>query len=722
MNIKLRNAVKAATFVAGIAGMLGTTVAHADALVELDTSMWDNSAEYTSDVFSRGKVGDNNLDTINASSAWARGFTGQGAKIMIIDSGINIGHSEFAGSITETKCFIRRCSGRRGGGIADKVGHGTLMASIAAGNWDGTGNGTSGVAYNADLAIAKITNRNSASDVGMRKAIKWGASIDATVANISSNTRYRGRYGNWKMMDDGSFYNADKRFKRNYYTGRRATGFYRGLNPKKWAKALGDSEMVIVVSSGNSGLAYPENPATIATATKDDGTLWLGGQMLIAGAWDVENNRSAGYSNKAGHLCQYKNQVGGTCLDTYRISDYYIMAPGQAFGAGKRGDSYVLGTGTSEAAATVSGAVAIVHSQWPHMKGSNIVKLLTQTANRDIPGYNKEEHGMGLLDLERATRPIGEIGIPTEGRKGTVPLSGSISVTGGSAELASSLSSVMTVDEYGRDFYVDMSAGVQAKKTPKVAFNPHTRANFYSGYNPYDNINTYQFDNKLGFGADNEYDMRVAMNEEIGSGTLMELGHTLALNDSASVRVGMGFMNEEGQYMDQSLGGAFGEIDDSTTSFVNVSGKYDLSSITKGFSAFGSAWVGETEADMQTQGIVTNVSDTQSYSWNVGLDYTLNDKYDNSHSFGSTFSQPVTISRSEVDIAVASGFNADGSTYYERSTVDMAPDANQYNIGTYYKFGNESHSLTAYAEHEMNYLNQADVTNNVVGASYAWTF
>lgn len=71
MNIKLRNAVKAATFVAGIAGMLGTTVAHADALVELDTSMWDNSAEYTSDVFSRGKVGDNNLDTINASSAWA---------------------------------------------------------------------------------------------------------------------------------------------------------------------------------------------------------------------------------------------------------------------------------------------------------------------------------------------------------------------------------------------------------------------------------------------------------------------------------------------------------------------------------------------------------------------------------------------------------------------------------------------------------------------------
>ena len=60
---------------------------------------------------------------------------------------------------------------------------------------------------------------------------------------------------------------SDKRFKRNYYTGRRATGFYRGLNPKKWAKALGDSEMVIVVSSGNSGLAYPENPATIATAT-----------------------------------------------------------------------------------------------------------------------------------------------------------------------------------------------------------------------------------------------------------------------------------------------------------------------------------------------------------------------------------------------------------------------------------------------------------------------
>lgn len=156
----------------------------------------------------------------------------------------------------------------------------------------------------------------------------------------------------------------------------------------------------------------------MAYATRPDGSLYLNGQMLVVGAYDISTNTIASYSNKAGHLCQGFNIVNGSCADTYRMSDFYMLAPGNAFSASKSGtEAYTISTGTSEAAAVVSGAVAIVHQQWPQMTGANIVKLLTATANKNLVNYDKDVMGAGLLDLEAATRPYGVVGIPTSGRK-----------------------------------------------------------------------------------------------------------------------------------------------------------------------------------------------------------------------------------------------------------------------------------------------------------------
>jgi subtilisin family serine protease len=106
------------------------------------------TAEYTADGISAGKGNDDYLRVINASSAWSRGYTGLGSKILIIDSGINANHSEFLNSITDTKDFAKSAVG-----ITDKVGHGTSMASIAAANWNGTG--VAGVAPDAMLLSLK---------------------------------------------------------------------------------------------------------------------------------------------------------------------------------------------------------------------------------------------------------------------------------------------------------------------------------------------------------------------------------------------------------------------------------------------------------------------------------------------------------------------------------------------------------------------------------------
>ena len=654
------------------------------------------TAEYTADGIGAGKSNDDYLRVVNASSAWSRGYTGLGSKILIIDSGINAKHSEFLNSITDTKDFVKSKVG-----ITDNVGHGTRMASIAAANWDGVG--VAGVAPDAMLAIAKVTDTTSYGFSQARQAIAWGVTIGADVANISANSVYdNASRKTFYQLNDGSWANSSAAYKTNYYTGKRATGFYNNEDPKAWAAALGSSEMVIVNSAGNSGLRYPQNPAPMAYATRPDGSLYLNGQMLVVGAYDINSNSIASYSNQAGHLCQGFNIVAGTCNDKYRMSDFYILAPGNAFSAGKTGtDVYNISTGTSEAAAVVSGAVAIIHQQWPQMTGSNIVKLLTATANKDLVNYDKDVMGAGLLDLEKATRPYGVVGIPTTGRK--VALGGGFSTsTSGGLSSVGALSSVMVTDEFGRDYYVNMASTANTKRATGT-FNPISKANFYEDYNPYNKLNYYTNGGKVALG---QYDVRMSMNEFTQTG-LVESGYTTKFNDKTNYRVGFGVLNERNAWMGNQISGMMGEVGGSYTQFMNFTGAYNLN---KNLSLFGSAWVGYTQANLQTSGLITNVGATQSYSWSMGVDYTKE-----KHSFGTTVSQPVTVSKGTVDVSVPIGWTANGDIAYDRSRVNISPTAMQYDMGVYYKYKTKNLNLITYGEHQTNYLNQAGVTNQQFG-------
>ena len=566
-------------------------------------------SEFYADSISRGKTNDNYLDAINAEYAWARGFTGLGSKIVIIDSGINTGHDEFSGSITDTKSFLRRSRT----GITDRVGHGTGLASIAAGNRDGVG--IVGVAFDADIAVAKVTDNKRIGFSQVRKAVTWAGDIGADVANISANGRYSRMYKrNWKQTEDGAWYNDHKRYVKNFYNGRRSTGFYGGESPTRWKKALnGNTDLVIVNSAGNGGMAFPMNPAPMAIATNKDGSLALNGQMLIVGAYDLNSNNIARYSNRAGHICQGKNldMKAGTCNDEYRISDFYILAPGNAFTASKRGDLYNMQTGTSQAAAVVSGAVAVVKQAWPHMTAAETVTLLTTTASKDIAGYNPEVHGSGLLDLEKATRPVGEVALPTSSSRydSKVALGGAF--VGVSAALdGDSLSQVMVTDDLGRDYYVDLAQTAQAKKRRSVEFNPITKANFYGEYNPYNQFNNYTKSNKVSFAMDrNEttfMDMKMDFNEDTQVANF-EMGHTTKLTDNANYRIGFGVMNEQEAFMGNQMSGMFGSVDQSVTNYMNVGGNYALNDRV---TAFGNFYAGYTGTSMETTGIITAVSGT----------------------------------------------------------------------------------------------------------------
>ena len=656
----------------------------------LDLSPY-NTAEYTANTISVGKTNDDFLRVINANYAWARGYTGKGSIVLVIDTGINANHKEFAGSIGYTKTFVPTTVG-----ITDKVGHGSGLAGIIAANWDGVG--MAGVAPDATLAIAKVTDTTAYNFSAARSALEWGNSIGAVVANISANTTYDVTYmKNWTKLNDGTWYNKDSRY----------GGWYFGAeNPYTWAKSLGP-EMVLVNSAGNNGYAYPQQPGTLATATDSNGNLILGGRVIIVGAWDITTNSIAGYSNKAGHICHSLN-TNGSCADKYRVSDFYIMAPGNMFTAAKTGDLYNIQTGTSQAAAVVTGSVAVINQMWPYMKGENIVKLLMTTANKNIAGYNVNVHGQGLLDLEKATRPVGVMTIPTTGRTGTTVVAGGFTTntSGGLSALSTKLSSVVVLDEFGRDYRMDLSKAADAKQA-RADWNPITKADFYDSYNPYNKLNYYTFSGTVPSG---DYDMKVSLNDYTGT-MLMNVGKTTKVNDNLKYRVGFGLMNERNAWMGNSVGGMFGQAGDSYTQFTNISGTYGLN---KNVSVFGSMWMGYTNANMTQTGLVTNLGDTQSYSWNMGLDYTKD-----GHSFGATVSQPVTVYKGTVDVTLPVGMSAEGVVQYSKETVSIASTVNEYDFGAYYKYRAVGTNFIAYGEHQMNYLNQANVANNVVGVALA---
>ena len=404
---------------------------------------------------------------INQGAALARGLNGAGSTILIMDTGIDVNHPEFAGKIKYSVDYTNT-------GIQDKVGHGTHVAGIAAAKLDSVG--MYGVAPGADLAVAKITNTTSTNYANAQKALAWAQQYqDIVVANLSSSTNYDATFlkGVTKLAD-GTYYNA------TYFNALKARGYtnayYNGESPDAWAKVLGP-EMVLVIAAGNQNNAFVSNPGIFATTTDANGNLLLGGRVIIAGNYNTTTNQVNGAL--AGTMCRMV--VNNLCTDRYRASDFYLLAPGVAIDSTYLGGTYRSMSGTSMAAPAISGAAAVVHQLWPYMKGDQIVQLLLKTANKNLPNYNVATHGQGLLDLDRATQPVGTLSISTTGRTGTAkPVSGALAVNGLSSSVTAKLASVSAVDEYQRDYQINMSGMTTNRMIEPVSYVPHAMGQGWS--------------------------------------------------------------------------------------------------------------------------------------------------------------------------------------------------------------------------------------------------
>jgi len=298
------------------------------------------------------------LPIVKASSLYARGGTGQGVRVALIDSGLNLELPEFNGRVYDPGYdFVRQQPG-----TVDVKGHGTQMAGILAANKNDQG--MHGIAFNAQLIPMRFGDDKEPFYFDSEIAQAWDLAYSKG-ARIFSN----------------SWANPIEANTNEVPIYERLMGDSLAVAKKRVADGA-----VFVFSTGNEvkrePLAEPGLPALVPELEKG----WIAVMALKNDGTAI--NLKSNYCGLAARWC--------------------IAVPGGDGGAGllttQKDGSYGPTAGTSPAAALVSGALAALQSRFPDMTPQQIRERLLSTANRTGIYANSEAYGRGLMDLDAASR------------------------------------------------------------------------------------------------------------------------------------------------------------------------------------------------------------------------------------------------------------------------------------------------------------------------------
>ena len=291
------------------------------------------------------------LAKIGAPEAWAHS-TGQGVRVGIVDTGVDLNHEDLAGRVVESVS----CVGAAGdqakcqGSAQDDQGHGTHVAGIIAATKDND-LGIAGVAPNAQLVVAKaLSAAGAGTEEDINAAIKWAVDHGAKVVNLS--------------LGDPNF----------VITSLLGTGMREGIE-YAWSKGA-----VPVVASGNSNLLG------LGLGSPNYGDL----NAIVVGATGP-NDEVAEYSSPIGSA-KWGILAPGGAGDGNPAHDIY-----STFWKAGNSNAYEALAGTSMAAPHVAGAVALLLAEG--LTPEQAVERLIGTSDPKVTCDNCK----GRLDLAKAS-------------------------------------------------------------------------------------------------------------------------------------------------------------------------------------------------------------------------------------------------------------------------------------------------------------------------------
>jgi thermitase len=276
---------------------------------------------------------------INSPAAWEITTGNPEVIIAVLDTGVDLAHSEFQGRLVPGFNYIS------GGEPQDDQGHGTHVAGIAA----ATGNnaeGVAGMAWQVKIMPVKVLDASgSGSHAGIAAGMTWAVDHGARIINLSLG-------GTQATL---TLQNAVQ-----YVTGKGA---------------------LIVASAGNCGdpLTYYRNNCTVQNQPVYPAAYGEVFAVAATTSWDG--------------IASYSNQ--GSYVD--------IAAPGDAILSTRLNGGYTPGSGTSQAAPFVAGLAALLWSMDSNLSAHEIEEVIESTAvDKGLAGFDIA-FGHGRIDAFSAT-------------------------------------------------------------------------------------------------------------------------------------------------------------------------------------------------------------------------------------------------------------------------------------------------------------------------------
>lgn len=659
--------------------------------------------------------GTGTLAQINASAAYARGYTGSGVTVAVLDTGVDLTHQELDGVfLGGGKDFVRDDDDPD----SEQLGHGTQVSGIVAAKKNNSQ--LHGVAYDSRILPLKVFGRSGSGRTlitGVDDAIAYTTAQNIPILNNS-----------WGLS--AITHNITT------ITSEFDLATRIGSNTLRNLKEAAKNKQILVFSTGNQG---SDNPSPEAAAplffTGNDKKL---GELWIAVAAVNSSNELLGNSNRCGkamHWCLVAPGIGTSATDP--------SSNGSAL-------EYSPVAGTSFAAPHVAGAAAILKSAFPHLTHEQIIDILLKTA-KDLGAVGVDaQFGHGLLDLEAATRPgdITVVPLSQELSGSSAPLETSRieapSATGDA--LLASQNSLQFFDQWQRGFdlgfsrltttktrlhaedhltlfgpkasnIIDLGNGESFSLTHHPATSRssaydsaslrlrfgdhhldsiyHTPAayawqstlmpelHFANGYHPFLNHMGKSVGSVIGlqlmentqarlasfYGSQAWHDLEHAQEEHIFA-ALWDIAYTP--DQGLAFGFEQGVLVEENTLLGGRFEGAFAIGEQNTSYFTSFHTRYQFEN---GLAFFGASHLGLTMANLVNESLITDIEPLITTAFSAGGEFSLG-----KHHMRLAATQPLRVESGQLDLKLPTSANQYGQLSFDQHRLSLTPSNREFDL------------------------------------------
>jgi len=358
------------------------------------------------------------LGLTNASSAYARGATGAGVVIGVLDSGLDVSHQEITASKVQSGSYLSYSDYTPS---TRQKRHGTEVASIAAGVASRAGSGSKdymhGVAFDAKIFFIAVQLSEPDENYD---PIDLGDSTGAGAPDYSGTDNFFDQVFEVFIDNNVDIINNSFGFSGNINSFNEAQ--LRSAFPNTIDRIAQDSvpeenKTLFVWAAGNAG-SYADQGVDYSSPE-----VFPGMAQLLP---ELQGHSLAVVSvNEEGVISDFSNRCGIS-------KDYCIAAPGEGMtiayptslsdtgifdstdGCVSDNSCYAVGSGTSFAAPFVAGGLALLSQHFNDQLGNTeLLNRILMTADKTGVYSDETIYGQGLIDLDAATKPIGNTMVAT---------------------------------------------------------------------------------------------------------------------------------------------------------------------------------------------------------------------------------------------------------------------------------------------------------------------